>query len=112
MLLKGAVRRKQVSKKQCLAERCQGESTRSVPSLTGNKHPDIPCLLCLPVKENQHPLGGKPRQRSISLCLGHTGKPVVPCVTTGEPQSADEAIDNTPPPASCLSPTSEHGRLL
>ena len=31
---------------------------------------------------------------------------------TGEPQRADEAIDHTPPTASCMSPTSEHGRLL
>src|SRR5215813_4625996 len=49
---------------------------------------------------------------AISLCLGDTGKPVLPCATTGEPQSAEEAIDHTPPTASCLSPTSEHGRLL
>src|SRR5262245_14941357 len=70
MLLKGAVRRKQVSKKQCVAERCQGESTRSVPVAyllsAGNISTPLPSRL------------GGPHQLVIHLRNG-LSRPHAPC---------------------------------
>src|SRR5262249_12307662 len=36
-------------------------------------------------------------------CPGHTGQPALPCMPTGEPQSADGEASNPPPKPCCLS---------
>jgi hypothetical protein len=50
MFLKGAMREKQAPKKWCLAEKWQGDAPRSVQSPSAKASPDLPCLLCQPVK--------------------------------------------------------------
>src|SRR5262249_10859735 len=50
-------------------------------------------------------MGGRTeRCSSLDNIAGDTGQPALPCVDTGEPQRAEGATSNTPPPACRWSP--------
>ena len=113
MALKGAVRGRQVPKKQCLAERCHGDSQEACIALRERwTLTDLACDV-RQSKRNRHPCVREEsrRDKCVKYLVDDRGQPVIPSATTGEPQSAEGASSNTPPTASCLSPTSEHGRL-
>ena len=74
---------------------------------TGKANPDLPCLRGQRESRN-FPAVGRSRvtQSRRVKCSGHTaGQPDVPCGQSREPQRVDGASSNTPPTASCLSPT-------
>jgi hypothetical protein len=69
MLLKGAVRRRQVSKKQRLAVESYGKSPEARIALWLKVHPDIPCLTCQPVEPATEGAGGVRLTHVFSGCI-------------------------------------------
>src|SRR5436309_4300610 len=103
MALKDTMRRRQASKRGCLAEECYGESPEACIALR-EKEP-LAYLVrdasqSRPKWLERHQSRG---QRKGLYCHGRTGQPVLPCMPTGEPQRADGAASNTPPTAFRLS---------
>src|SRR6266436_7254992 len=100
MALKGAVRRRQVFKTQCLAERCQGDAQEACIALRGT---DTLAYLAYDASQSSlNPnsrLGSKVRhmEKFLRPCGRRHRRACVPCAGTGEPQRADGAASNTPP---------------
>jgi hypothetical protein len=69
MLLKGAVRRRQVSKKQRLAVESYGKSPEARIALWLKVHPDIPCLTYQPVEPATEGAGGVRLTHVFSGCI-------------------------------------------
>ena len=112
MALKGAVRGRQVPKKQCLAERCHGDSQEACIALRERwTLTDLACDV-RQSKRNRHPCVREEsrRDKCVKYLVDDRGQPVIPSATTGEPQSAEGARRNTPPKPSNVLPY-EHGKL-
>src|SRR5262244_2224602 len=79
---------------------------RSVPT-PRKANPDLPCLRGQRESRNVPAVGrSRVTQSRRVKCSGHTaGQPDVPCGQSREPQRVEGASSNTPPTASCLSPT-------
>src|SRR5712664_686799 len=105
MALKGAVRRRQVFKTQCLAERCHGDSQEACIALRGrNTLAYLAYDASQSILKPNSCLGSKVRPMARTPCGSRHRRTCLPCAGTGEPKRADGVASNTPPTSSCLSP--------